>query len=379
MALQCLNWVTVCCDSIFTNDQVIRIYFENFIGEVFCFILNNQFSDTIVRSHGAIFIANLLNLVANNLKYTSSKQTIKEIFIYAVEVLFCNNADSIFITWAVNILIQKIIEIESTTNEQNGLFIIGKFFEISVQNNILKVIADSLLTPSYWLRLNLLCIYSYFDPPELRKNSNEGDKILHPVNISSTCLRAASVAINISLERDFVRLIGILEVQVENMRLDFNHLRVVLGFCLGILHVKFKSFWEPVLSVLSSAVKAGIESEDVLWPLLHKNLVSLSDLKSLKTELECNKNETCCKLAQYLNCLSEIDIENGKIFIDENITDSFIFMIPLSSEFHSSNSQVKRDSRTDFDTLFINMWTILKTSPSITLRRSKAVVSLFMQ
>jgi hypothetical protein len=56
-------------------------------------------------------------------------------------------------------------------------------------------------------------------------------------------------------------------VFVRSGRLTAPYVRLICSFCLGLLHVKFKPFWEPSLLILTAAA-GHKEGEAELWPLL---------------------------------------------------------------------------------------------------------------
>lgn len=190
---------------------------------------------------------------------------------------------------------------------QSEQFPIHNVLSVADTDAVLMALGTALTTPSYWLRLTLIRIFSLLPKPvvstgEQRAEPQSADrhddvkaqskrktkdnsqpkspsdvrpKVPHEPNVPVTvdvaelCLRAACTPSEIRTEREFARTLGSLEVIVRGGRgqLPPQYLRVVCAFCLGMLNVKFMPVWEPSIQVLVAAA-AFDEGEKMLWPLL---------------------------------------------------------------------------------------------------------------
>jgi hypothetical protein len=160
-------------------------------------------------------------------------------------------------------------------------------------------------------------------------------------------------------------------------------MRVVCGFCLGLLHFKFKPIWEPAVLVLVSAAKLS-EGEATMWPLLLKAIESTIEPKSdviTSQEVFVADDRTVASsvvsrkpLVEQVATLSSAD--DGKQQVPTELVQSELF--PYQSA-HSTKQLVEPDARTDSETVCSTVWNILKRSPNVTLKRSKIVVGIFIR
>jgi hypothetical protein len=263
--------------------------------------------------------------------------------------------------WAVNIAIPRLKStLVLTSNTDTSQLVIGCGEEMLLET------ASGLLTASRWIRLNLLVFAKLFVGSQGLKQTAED-----VVDILSLCLAAARLPISLDAAREFTRLLASIEVRVRNDRLSEPYLRIVCGLCLGLLQAKFKPVWEPSIAVLSAAV---IVNEEVLWSVLNKQLstaVTLADIDSSSVAPPCRESGAHSPLSTALRRLAAEETDRGIATIGPQISQSSIFFLrEIVDETHE-------DLRADSETALLNVLSLLSKAPSMTQKRSRAVVELF--
>lgn len=269
---------------------------------------------------------------------------------------------------------------------------------------MIEKIATAMNTSSYWLRQSLLRIAAYFPPPPLLDDPSEPQNEPQTVDLISLLLEAASISPDLRTEREYMRRMGSLEVLVRGRRLPELYVTLSCSFCLSMLHTKFQPFWEPTIAVLVAAAGYN-EGENVLWPLLLQSIIKLGqkgddveevediDEKAVQKDL---KKKVTAKIAgdeendddeddevgdeisrPYLHqcILSLLQLDSGEVSIPLTVASSKAFFYKLPD---LSDALVEPDTRVDHNTAYQSAWSILKKVPSITLRRSKVVVPMFL-
>jgi hypothetical protein len=246
---------------------------------------------------------------------------------------------------------------------------------------IIDAFSLSLLSPSYWIRVIILRIaatYTLISQKPI-ENGNNGTDAIEPVNIGMLCLSATLVKGNIETEREFVRFISKLEVIVRGGRLHSSSIKFVCSYCIGMLNFKFKPFWEPIINVLVAAVNLS-EGEEVTWPLLLK-VIQLLGNKS-PTDMDNTNASDQVDISNFSSCVNALNtIDNGDIETSALVMKSNVFyFLTLASLSESQRMiSVKIDARADSNTVYASVWEVFKKAPSITLRRSKMVVPIFLR
>ena len=281
------------------------------------------------------------------------------------------------VTWAMNVTLHRLrimgIDISSLASPA---------FEAIVSR-----LAEIVMTPSRWLRINILHLLKYFSPSV--SNSN---KVAKKSSIGSTtqlserngheasdvwdvCLRAASVPIGIASIRLYAQHMETLEVLVRNERMPPQQMMIVGGMCLGLLQVQFKPFWQPAITVIAAAT-ANTACEEMLWPFIRERLTAMLDIPSgiintvpAHANVENERN--------YLLELTTAFIDSGIGRLRKELSHSRVFFFSPAAADRDLDGEIEdgaEDLRTDTSTSILNILGLLKLMPVIILRRSKDVV-----
>lgn len=358
MASLALIWITQTMPSVVTSKQNLT-HSVKFIAKVKGFLFESSGEASVDRltfgSALQVFSAMFVLLGGEG-----SSISIEQV-IPTVAAVFARNVDSVALTWAFRGVLQCM--------DMSGEWPLVPLLGADLQSSMFNSIVDHLSTGSHWLRINLLKILSFFPPPRLKvlEDKHDDDDVF---DVVSVCLEAALLEVSLESARDFARIIGSLEVVVRSGRLDGSYVRMVMSFCLGMLHVKFQSYWEPLILVIA-AVGDRSNEDDSLWQLLLRSVERLSEFHGAVPQ----PGESTIDLVNSLACS-----DDGKLPYHPAVTGSGAFMYSkvAAEVMADSNAFVSFDARTDDDTMFANLWSILKRCPSITLRRSKAVVPIFL-
>ena len=369
MSLYYLRWISCACPQLFlsNDDSVVhRSYLE--LNLVILSILTeknkivklmSRKSGLVVLSHGIVFLVTNVKNIREELP-----EKIEETIIRSVVMnIYLSTGPSIAISWAVS----EVVNILYPNKESYPL---SSILSSEEQDSVLNIIGTNLITPSYWLRINNLNILRYFSPPHLLRQESDKDRIVKEVNISQVCFDAAICPVGIGFEREFKRLIGILEVLVRGDRLNTTYLHIICGFCLGLLSVKFKSFWESLLLVIGAAADS-IDRENILWPLLQQKI---GEVQEVDHNLEPIQDYS---VSIIISSFWIEELDNGQLPIDSLVSGSCFFI--YSKQDVEENVFVESDARTDKETLYETVWSLFVRSPIITLRRSKVVIPYFLR
>ena len=243
-------------------------------------------------------------------------------------------------------------------------------------SNLLEGLTSCLFSPSYWIRTLALRIAAQLPPEELLPRPDNGahhdDDVADSVHVAKLCLEVALTTPAVQTEREYARRMGKIEVIVRGGRLSSAYVKFVCNFSLGILYSKFKPFWEPAVLVMKAAADSGERGQDVMWPQL---LIALERLGCqtgpILTTKSCIKGSDILCVEEMLQC----DDGNQSISAVTAQSDAFYFLVQSDSR----REVVYPDGRTDTETMYSTVWDILRRCPSITLRRSKAVVPMFLR
>ncbi|KAJ1424145.1 hypothetical protein B484DRAFT_100216, partial [Ochromonadaceae sp. CCMP2298] len=284
------------------------------------------------------------------------------------------------------------------------------------QGTVLGATGAALTTPSYWLRVHWLRVMAHLPPAHLNPDGAGGQG---PVcDIARICLEAVCLSPTIKLEREYARRIGHLEVAVRGGRLPQQYVTLVCGFCLGLLHIKFKPIWEPALGVLVTAAKSS-QGEADIWPML---LDAVEATTRVTTRLEPKAGDAAEEEEEegalgVLAVVAMLHALDGGLAVPVTCATSQAFYyrfhmvssnhIAVRGNFGRKNEAVQvqvraeaqeqkggrfgsqyrntsqvvlvaPDARTDTETVVGLVWEVLKRSPQITLKRSRVVVTLFL-
>ena len=402
LAIKCLNWFLLCIPQVLLQQPACKEQLLGMAENVHSIVSSTTDSTTDTTTGSTAltqpFIAELMFLTGRLIEldtYLSNKPSQLKGFVHDSVLYLQHHPTSISLSWAVQSLLTRLSpQLLDATKSSYTLDICLTTEEKLV---FMEIMSTSLTSPSYWLRYNWLRILTHLPLAILAdieadivgaKTSQNGPS---EVNIAKLCLEAMCLSPDIRHEREYARRIGVLEVHLRNGRMSQEYMRIVCGFCLGLLHFKFKPIWEPAVLVLVSAGKL-IEGEATIWPLLLKAIETttipvMNDQISnqYKNELfiandkvvENSENIKIKKpLYEYIIQINNNNLENGNIQIPCEIINSELFYY---SSAYNSNQLVEPDARTDFETYSATVWNILKRSPNITLKRSKIVVGMFLK
>lgn len=238
----------------------------------------------------------------------------------------------------------------------------------------LTTISETLLFPSYWLRMNLIHVFSYFPHPELihgTTDSNTEEKEF--IDVGRICLEAVCLPVGIASEREFSRRISNLEVLVSNGRLSISYARVIVAFCLNVFFVKFSPFWDPALLLLSGVAEYELRSQqDILWPLLIKSIQYIGAKDTIDSD---KSKESALCLEEKVQSLFKHDNGEEKFPVDITSSKFFYYKADLRA---FAKSVVEVDARTDSQTVYNSLLSILKRNPGITVKKSKVIIPIFL-
>lgn len=408
LALKCLLWFLHCCPDILTQDETICSELTELCGQLARNIIvdnnnNTPSSSTIVtkleQHHFSIplladlitmtaLALNILPLEQFNTGNKKSQQFTLVSYANATLRLLMNHPDSVSLTGSVNALLTlfkpKLVSV--TASEQYCLLRI--FPSDAERTALVQVVGTALTTASHWLRYNWLRILSHLPPTRFQSSSSSSSSddskdAGKDLNIAKICLEAVCLSPEIRLEREYARRIGTLEVLVRSGRLSHEYLRLICGYCLGLLHVKFKPIWEPAVLVLVTAAKLT-DGEVVMWPLLLQAIQATTSVSTITTVAAAAdtdmENSNSIRQPQLLSLRHLLDLtrqyDNGVMRMSIDIVCSELFAYKFSVP---ADQLVEPDARADSETICGSVWTVLKRSPNVTLKRSKIVVGFFLK
>jgi len=203
------------------------------------------------------------------------------------------------------------------------------------------------------------------------------------VDVVQWCIDAACTTPALQLEREFSRKVGKLEVLLRFNRLPSEYIRFVCSFCIGALYTKFQPFWEPLVLALVAASES-VRSQDTMWPLMLSSiqLLGRTPLVVLSTQDDIGDVDLEKRLGDEAaafegSAVAELfDRDEGHLPLSAATAHSFVFYFKVQPS--AATEFVYQDSSTDTETLYANVWEVLRRSPSITLRKSRTVVPLFL-
>lgn len=380
LALKAVQWFTAVVPKFF-EDSKVGAPITSLLDEVMKLIKDSSAAQ--LEKIPNVFLGHLIVLSASNLK-TNTQMTTSLVKTLSKNVVFLLNRQhsSIAIVWAVAewlVFVEPFFAGVGTSNSH----LLNKILSRDEQQTLLEVVSQSIATPSYWLRYHLWRVLVHLEPPELKKLTEEqlqqqqltqSDETL-TVDIAKICLNVASLTIGISTEREYSRLLGMLEVACRGGRLPQPYVRLVCSFCLGLVHVKFKPIWEPAMLVLVSAAGHG-ESEETLWPLLLKAIQVIGSQAIVPESKRDSAAEATLSLSENVRSLELND--SGDSSIAPSVSTSDAFYMAVDKHASDNKALVEPDSRTDVETTYLTVWSILKRCPNITTKRSKLVVPFFL-
>jgi hypothetical protein len=374
LACSCLRWFMMVYPTIFSN-KLILPKLSNLLREIVSKYGDITAFNELKDSYGFSLFAYFTRFLCTQKDHVQLSKKINffpNLLKYYIQLVI-NNPKSLSLLWGLH----GLLEISSTT------------LESIISNNeidpLLEAIGIALVTPSYWLRISLLRLLTYLPNPILvelestskgGKTSNGEEIIPESIDIARLCLEAACTSVQLATERDYTFRLSNLEVLMRGGRLPKTYERIICSFCIGMLNVKFKSFWEPSILVLITAANRD-DGEALVWPLLLDVLQYLGDERSIVSEVDTSGSNRFD-----LNiCLDEMNrIDSGDIHITKSFSSSEIFFYKSEKlGKYQDNSVVESDARVDTETVYASVWSILKRCPIITLRRSKSVVPIFLK
>ena len=263
---------------------------------------------------------------------------------------------------------------------------------------LINALSNALETPSFWLRLYILKVLRFTLPPTIALHSGESAKNVRStgdheanmddeddmmiqqshhqmVDVFRICWEATCLPASLATEREFIRLLGQLEVLVKSGLLDSMYILSICSFCLGLLHYKFKPFWEPCIKVVTAITETS-DGEELVWPQVLNAVKQLS----MKCPGVSEPRVTLTAGDEVLEGLVFIiNNDDGEDIIPFEVSNGPSFSLSVKSNQNQNNRVVLPDERADSETVFSSVWDIFRKSPVITLRHSKTVVPMFMK
>ena len=325
-----------------------------------------------IEGRGTALYSEMIHLECGLLSIGSSTCQITDVcklLIRTVIPEFLREKSSVTLTWGVRCILELYIHNSMDHTE----FPMSGILPESQWTSFFDRLIDTLRTGSHWLRVNILVILTYFPPPKLMINEQNSSSVMIDdcFDIAGCLFQAAQLPISLDSCREFARLIGNVEVIVRARRLPETHARMAMNFCLGMLHTKFQPYWEPLIGTIT-AIIGTYENSDMLWQQLLLSIEGASD----------SFHESAIEAAQSASIhdlISQMRMQDdGLSRYNDVLQHSAVFPFPLEPS-NESGVIVERDTRVDPDTLFSNLWSILRLCPKIIVRRSKVIVPIFLR
>jgi hypothetical protein len=390
LAIKCLNWFLACTPQVVLEQPACQEGITAVCKELLGRLQDSAQDASGLLEWGKPIAAELLVLCgrAVELNLVSVKKAGGvQCFLRSVLLLLKRHASSVSLSWAAQTLLGNLTPLllseGSTASGDTSPHSVMRLLDEVERSSLLHVMATALASPSYWLRYNWLRILAHFPPARLATAEPDvtGGKVPQnqpsEIDVARVCLEAMCLSPDIRHEREYSRRVGVLEVHLRGGRMSTDFMRVVCGFCLGLLHFKFKPIWEPAVLVLVSAANLS-EGEETMWPLLLKAIEATTEAApSTVQEASASDNEAVAirkPLGAYVPDLGHRD--DGAEQMPNEVVGSELFQYRGG---YSSARLVQPDARTDFETVCATVWNILRRSPNITLKRSKIVVGIFLK
>eukprot|EP01034_Spumella_vulgaris_P023353 gene23353-29566_t len=380
LAAKCLLWISTNAPELVEEREFARLM-DGLLFDVFGLFLSAKSKVVEVELP---FLSHLVVLCASNLrrsaKFSRETKMLKVIVKNLVD-FYCKHAHSVSLSWALGEFLKCIAVLDLGDVDH----VLATLLSQDEQDALIAAISSCLSTPSYWLRYNVLRLLTHLPLPTLRNVSEESaSEGVQVVDVARICLDVSSMTADISTEREYARLLGMLEVVMRAGRLPTAYVRLVGAFCLGLMHVKFKSIWEPSILVLVSAA-GHVESEEVIWPLLLEAIRSIGS-KTIEAQAKPNCEALDAVVAEpsrasswitdCIDSLAELDSGVQQVSMDLACSDAFYFQVQKNTK--QNRLLVEPDARTDVETTYSLVWSVLKRCPIITLKRSKVIVPFFI-
>jgi len=367
-AINILRWLTITCPdalkskSMKENLSKLRKTITGTIKDAKELLKWSKIWGSVLLAHSLSFICASIESVD---EYNDLEFILKLIGNF-VEVLK-QSPKSISLMWGFLQLLNCLDKVDlGTKAEQYQEMGLVSILNANKCDQILELLSEILTTPCYWLRFGALKVLQYFPKVKLLQKQVGDDTNDQFVELAKICLDAATTPLTLESEREFSRLLGMLEVLVREGRLPTLYEKIVCSICFGMLNVKFKPVWEPCILVLVAACNRQ-DGEIATWPFLLNSLEVLG-LKSLQ------ENIVEIYSAEMKSVEIILNIDDGNDFINSEVALSEMFYFV-----YHDNCLVNPDSRTDYETVYGLLWDIFKRCPSITLKRSKTVIPIFLR
>ena len=202
-------------------------------------------------------------------------------------------------------------------------------------------------------------------------------------DLISTLYSIESLSMTLENERSLTSKLNRVEVLSASGKLPIVYAEAAANLMFGILHKKFSPLWPPAIRVLvelSNILLAGSKNSVVWQPLLAK--------------LEEVTNESLTAIDNSNNMLSDknsLDSENENyislaVVIEQHDLSCRIWHASkglknlISQKFNvQKGADVLRLSSTDNATYFELVWSVMEKVPHLTIKKSRIIVSLFLE
>lgn len=281
---------------------------------------------------------------------------------------FIEKARSISLLWSITRIL-KIMEPKLFVGLlESGSLDTSKFYEC---------ICSCVASPSHWLRYMALRIVHHLPHPEIGVVKETLEPIT--VDIMGWLIHAVLTPISLETEREFTRIMEKIEVVLRGGKLPIALADICRACCLGILRVKFQPFWEPSIKVIL-ADSENAANNNSFWSIL-LNLIETFFSNPHTTITSDPLEYSSMSSFKFLLSLKNMsNRDDGEQILETECIQSVAFYFRVPNSLESLNDTiVHSDSRADGETVFRNLWSIVKRCPSITLKRSKIVVPLFLK
>lgn len=382
----CLRWFAICRKDIFLNDKILQKKMIKVLPYVSSLASSVSDEATSENRENIFVFSHILHLVCQvQLSCTVFKdEAVLTSAMHAAFEKLSSCPCSISLLWAA----LTALHYAAADSPNKGKITLPKLVSGQDKLALLSSVARALAVGSYWMRilaLRVICIVTAGDVApstgalsELSCDAKTSEMLpKSDFEVASLCLDAASMAASLASEREYARRVGSLEAWIRLGLLSESMLAVVCNFCLGMLDYKFKPFWEPAVATLIAAVDFCASSDqDLVWGLILDVLVKKS------YEGPAVIADTTGTL-QTRHAIRLLGCDSGVEFIPVDVAIAPIFPFLYEDESrkvqHAGDLRVDLDSRTDYNTAYVTLWSVFRRCPKLTMQRSKIVVPIFLR
>jgi hypothetical protein len=426
MSMKCLNWlICIAADYTFADASSVHASISKLLSALHStFHSDGPVSRLKNPDEGYSFELHAVRLLCGaatnphlrNIKIVVSKKSldIGEVCVACLLHMARLMTTLESVTMSTLLAFESVLTIVANDNSQHAdlsveMLALVRYVSAEDISKIFASLYLSLQSPSHWIRLLALRLLQHVPllradvkltvsdsgfyeiartnraPHSSKNKSKEEDSSQELNSIVFICLKLALLPASLRTEREFVRLLGRLEVTMRLREVDANIVRVVGSFCIGLLHIKFLPIWDAAVGVLGTCASSNristssgnVSGEELVWELLAHSVEPMSR-ETLISGTASDSAGTASTTTETVQLLSTVRVDQGRIQVPLSVAKSHAFCVCNIAGF-VEESAVDPDARTDGHIAYASMWSVLKKCPGITVRKSKAVVPYFLR